>query len=59
MAENFRPRKVIITINYHYTAPGRRVGLRADIAEAVKATIVRRIMRSGIISVDSVEVREV
>lgn len=55
---NHRPRKIVITVNYHYTGPGRRAGLRKDIAERVLASIIRRMERSGILVVDSVSVKE-
>lgn len=59
MAPNARPRKVIITINYRFTKSGRRTELRQEIRDVVVASIVRRMERTGIITVDDVDVREV
>lgn len=53
-----RPRKLIIEIEYHFHARGRRVGLREEIREAVMVSIVRRLQGKGPITVDSVKIKE-
>lgn len=53
-----QPRKVVITINYHYVVRGRRVGLRKDIADSLLRGIIRRLERKGLIVVDEVAIKE-
>ena len=53
-----RPRKAVITVNYHYTSAGRRSKLRNDIARSVLNAIVRRLERHGSLVVDEVEIKE-
>lgn len=53
-----RARKIVITVNYHYTRAGRRPKLRADIVRSVTMGIVRRLQRHGAIQVDAITIEE-
>lgn len=57
-ATTARPRKIVITVNYHYNGPGRRVNLRSDIAKSVQSSVVRRLQKHGALVVDSVNIKD-
>lgn len=53
-----RSRKIVITVNYHYTRAGRRPKLRSDIVRSLTMGVVRRLQRHGAIEVDAVKIEE-
>ena len=48
-------RSTTITVNYHFSGPGRRFQIRRDILELAIKAMIRRLERHDIV-VDSIEI---